>query len=103
MVYDSVSLAGSGSNSYGYFNLRSARGSIKLICSYIGYKTARMSFYLTQDTSMNILLEPDIYKLSEVVVDDKKHLIESSRMSTTILPVNTIKTDSYAHGRNWML
>lgn len=91
MVYDSLSFAGSTSNSYGYFNIKRAKGSINIISSFIGYKTARMSFYLTHDTSVNIVLEPEIYKLSEVIVDDKKRLIESSRMSTTILPVSTIK------------
>lgn len=91
MVYDSISSAGSSSNTYGYFNLKRAKGSINIISSFIGYRTKRMGFYLTHDTSINIVLEPEIYKLSEVIVDDKKRLIESSRISTTILPVNTIK------------
>jgi len=50
-----------------------------------------MSCFLTRDTSLNMVLEPEIYALSEVIVGDKKRLIESSRRSTTILPVNTIK------------
>ncbi|MGE5457431.1 MAG: TonB-dependent receptor plug domain-containing protein, partial [Methanococcaceae archaeon] len=37
------------------------------------------------------VLEPEIYALAEVIVGDNKRFIESSRIGTTILPVNTIK------------
>jgi len=91
MVYDSVSYNGSNSNSYGYFNIRFRKGSINLICSYIGYKTSRISLSLVGDTTVNFLLQPQPYALAEVVINDKKSLIESSRMSVTELPMVTIK------------
>jgi len=91
MIYDSVSYSGNNSNSYGYFNIKCRKGSINLICSYIGYKTSRMSFSLIGDTTVNMLLQPQTYTLAEVVINDKKSLIESSRMSVTELPMVTIK------------
>lgn len=91
IIYDSISHTGSNSNSYGYFTLKCRKGSINLIGSFIGYKTSRISFSLFCDTTISIKFQPQTYTLAEVVIDDKKRLFESSRMSTSILPVSTIK------------
>lgn len=90
-IYDSVSLNGSNSNSYGYFNLKCNKGSVSLIYSYIGYKTSRISFFLASDTTINIVLEPITYKLSEVIVNDNRHLTESTDISTIVLPISFTK------------
>jgi hypothetical protein len=91
VIYDSISQNGNNTNSYGYFNIQCHKGPINIICSYIGYKNYRIAFSLENDTTVNVLLQPDTYSLKEVVIEDKKRLFESSRMSTTIMPMSTIK------------
>jgi len=91
MIFDSLSQNGNISNSYGYFTLKCSNKTISLITSFVGYETYRKAFSLDGDTDIVILLQPRIYSLGEVVVDDKMRLLQSSRMSTTILPVSTIK------------
>jgi len=91
MICDSVSRSGSNSNFYGYYTIKCSSRSVNLVASYLGYKTSKITFSLVNDTVLNIFLQPQAYNLAEVIIDDKKRLIESSRMSTSVLSVSTIK------------
>jgi hypothetical protein len=91
IIYDSVSHKGCNSNSFGYFSLRSNNRSAKLVCSFIGYQTLQTGFRLYADTTLTLHLEPQTYALNEVVIGDKKSMMESSRMSTSVMAVATIK------------
>jgi outer membrane receptor for ferrienterochelin and colicin len=91
MICDSVSHSGSNSNFYGYYTIKCSSGPVNLVASYLGYETLRINFTLVHDTVLNIFLQPQTYNLAEVIIDDKKRLIESSRMSTSVLSVSSIK------------
>ena len=91
MICDSVSRSGSNSNFYGYYTIKCSSRSVNLVASYLGYKTSKITFSLVHDTVLNIFLQPQTYNLAEVIIDDKKRLIESSRMSTSVLSVSIIK------------
>ncbi len=91
MICDSVSNSGSNSNFYGYYTIKCGGRPVNLVASYLGYKTLKINFSLVHDTVINIFLQPQTYNLDEVIIDDKKRLIESSRMSTSVLSVSSIK------------
>ncbi len=91
IIYDSVSHKGCNSNSFGYFSLRSNNKSAKLVCSFIGYKTLQTGFQINADTTVTLYLEAQTYALNEVVIGEKKNMLESSRMSTSVMSVTTIK------------
>lgn len=90
-IYDSASFAGVNTNVYGYFNLNSKRGNIILICSYLGYQQSKITLPFHTDTTLIVRLNPETIELNEIIVEEKRQLIENSRISTTIIPISTVK------------
>jgi hypothetical protein len=87
-VYEAASLTGSTSNFYGFYSLRLPKGKIKLVCSYIGYRSVEIEMALTRDTALNIKLEPDLL-IEEVTITDKgpAATVRSSQMSIVEIPM----------------
>jgi outer membrane receptor for ferrienterochelin and colicin len=90
-LYDSLAKFGCTTNEYGFFSIKTRSNKVTLVCSYLGYEVRSLSFNLSRDTTLVIKLEPRNYILNEVVVQDTKGTLRSSSVSTTVMPVATIK------------
>ena len=70
-VYNHHNLIGTASNTYGFFSLTLAEGSVKLVASYVGYKRYEQDIDLKSDTIVLVKLFPSI-EIKEVKVEAKK-------------------------------
>lgn len=66
-VFDSSTRLGTATNQYGFFSIRLPEGNVSLRASYVGYNEVDNEFFLSSDTTMNIILSPNTL-LSEVFV-----------------------------------
>ena len=57
-LYDYNSSKGGVSNDFGFYSISLPDGAVDLRCSYVGYKTIFIKFYLKADTTIQITLEP---------------------------------------------
>src|SRR5438045_3303284 len=90
-IYEIKSGSGTTSNNYGLFSLTLRSDSVKLRISFVGYGMASEKFFLSGDTTLNLVLENGA-QLSEITIEGQAEEIqESSRMSTIDIPVAQIK------------
>lgn len=71
-LIDSTNLKGTTNNEYGFYSLTLPDGVVELHISYVGFKKQTFEFNLTNDTSLNIALEPGI-AMDEVVITENRH------------------------------
>lgn len=92
-VFNRLSSSGTSSNNFGFFSLSLPSDSVKLVCTYVGYKPTEISFYLQKDTILHFSLEGARY-LQEVVVSahEEEAIQESSQMSAINIPIAQIKS-----------
>ncbi|NSW45420.1 MAG: TonB-dependent receptor [Bacteroidales bacterium] len=91
-VYDTISKKGAITNNYGFYSLTLPEGKVALIVSYVGYSLKTDVFELKSNIVKNIMLNPTIeLKEVEIVAERAKH-VESSQMSMTQIPIQTIKS-----------
>ncbi len=92
-VYVPGTTIGTITNVYGFYSITLPKGKYKIAYSFVGYVTETKEIDLNANLSININLSSNI-ELQEVdVVADKIDAgVESSQMSTTVLPVKTIKS-----------
>ncbi len=64
---------GTTTNSFGFYSLTLPAGKMVLSCSMVGYKTQNIPLTMTGDSLINILLEPEVLELGEVVVKSNPH------------------------------
>lgn len=81
------------SNVYGFYSISLPKGSYSVTYSYIGFEEQIQQVDLTQSRSMNIMLEPSIKEIEEVVVtsERKDKNVEGVDMSMQKLPVKMIQ------------
>lgn len=92
-VYDTISKKGAITNNYGFYSLTLAEGKVALIVSYVGYSLKVESFELKSNITKNISLNPTIeLNEIEVVAERETKHVESSQMSITQIPIQTIKS-----------
>ncbi|MCX7862943.1 MAG: TonB-dependent receptor [Bacteroidales bacterium] len=91
-VYDTISKRGTITNAYGFYSLTLNEGQAVLIISYVGYTPYIEKTSIQTNIVKNIQLEPTI-QLNEVVVVGQREnrQVESSQISVTQIPVQTIK------------
>lgn len=91
-VFNKQTYAGCGTNNYGFYSLTQSAGNITIVYSFVGYQPVNISLILTSDTVINVELKPTI-ELEEVEVKANgiEHHLESSQMSITELPIQTLK------------
>ncbi len=91
-VLDQKSLAGTVTNTYGFFSLTLPKDSVVLSFSYIGYQPQEVKLYLDKDVSLEIDLSSSVsLKVVEVVGEKLEKIQESSQMSRIEIPVEQIK------------
>jgi outer membrane receptor for ferrienterochelin and colicin len=91
-VFNSRSLSGTTSNTYGFYSLTLPCDSVSLQISYVGYEPMLMKFLLKADTTITIELQPGKI-LNEVTVNanQEDNIQNTTRMSTIDLPIEQIK------------
>jgi len=88
-VYTVPMISGTFTNTYGHYGLTLPSDSVTLICSYIGYESRKIKFFLDKDTILNVTLSSQT--LQEVVITDEDRIQDITRMSTIEIPVAHIE------------
>lgn len=93
-VYDARTLAGTTTNTYGFFSLTLPADSIDFTISFIGYKTYKDAFLLSENSTRNVPLSSDVLlDVVEVTATEAAEKIqERSQMSAISIPVKQIKS-----------
>jgi hypothetical protein len=89
-IYSVSEIQGATTNNYGHFSIMLPSDSVVLICSYVGYETRQLQFFLDDDTVVNVGLKAHV--LDEVVISGEETVQEITRMSTMELSVQQIKS-----------
>lgn len=92
-IYDRSSGKGTVTNPYGFYSLTLPGPVLDLRYSYVGYAQQNLSLTLTNDTVINIRLQPST-ELREVTVwggDARETGVRGSQMSTVQIPASNIK------------
>ncbi len=81
-VFDTLSKAGTVTNEYGFFSLKTKRSNVELNCSYIGFSTFHQSLQLNSDTTLNIRMNPNL-EIDEVTISaqSSEREFQASQMS----------------------
>jgi hypothetical protein len=81
------------SNQYGFWSVTLVPGNYLIVASHVGYKPSIISFVLTKDTSINILLQNGTALSEEVVVTSTKreNNVRAAQMGKITLPMEQIK------------
>lgn len=66
-VLDKIRFKGTSTNPYGYYTITLPEGDTELIFSYLGYASRQLSFKLSKDTLVNVMMVTD-NELEEVVI-----------------------------------
>lgn len=92
-IFDTHTKSGTSTNQYGFYSITLPTDSIRLIYSFVGYGAKATSFYLDQDTTINIELV-DNALLEEIVIsaDEVEKIQEVTQMSTVSVPIEQIKS-----------
>lgn len=91
-IYDPVAFRGVISNNYGFYSITMPAGSVKLVCSYVGFKHLDIPLDLRKDTVVNLKLEP-LTALEEVTIrgETARQALRSTQMSMTELSSQSIE------------
>ena len=91
-VFDTLSLDGTISNTFGFYSITLERGTVFLEVSYIGHNKISREINLIKDIEINFDLEP-INELETIeIVAEKQHRIENeTQMSQVEVPIEQIK------------
>lgn len=76
---------------YGFYRITIPKGKIKLIASYVGYRTKIIELDLIQDTLINFALEPNIILNEAIIKASKGEFLESTQTSLDKISLITIK------------
>ena len=91
-IYNTKTLEGAVSNNYGFYSLKQMAGKVTIKYSFVGFQPILLTFNLTKDTLINIELSQSIeLQEVEVVSNSIQSRLESTQMSTTELPMKTLK------------
>jgi outer membrane receptor for ferrienterochelin and colicin len=91
-IYDPAAFLGVISNNYGFYSITMPAGTVKLVCSYVGFKPLDIRLDLRRDTVINLKLEP-VTSLAEVTIraDRASPAVRSTQMSMTELSGQSIE------------
>jgi len=93
-IYDLSSNTGTVSNKFGYYTLFLSRNTnYTLQVSFVGFKTSTLHINLSNDTLVNIRLQPDNISLNEVVIQSQgeERLEDRAEIGKVSIPMSEIK------------
>jgi len=90
-VIDAVSKTSTQANNFGFYNLKvPVATKISIQATYIGMKSAEISFILNNDTTINIFLNP-VLTLNEVLITSSLYQHNANnQLGFVIIPVNQL-------------
>ena len=90
-LYDKT--AGTVSNEYGFYSFTLPKGVQRIYYSYLGYNLGIKEVSLTNDTTINVSLDPRI-QLNEIIITDTKiiPLQEAESPSEEVLPLENLNS-----------
>jgi hypothetical protein len=91
LVYNTITKAGTATNNFGFYSLTMPSDTVKIICSFVGYKTETRKFFLNKDTVISFDLETLV--LDEVVINGEQDekISDNTQMSQVSIPIEQIK------------
>lgn len=90
-LYNTKKENGTATNSYGFFSYTAPKDTVDFIISYVGYSSKRITFFLEENTTLNIDLNPG-NELAEIEVRPVEGIDEVTQMSRINLTAEQIKT-----------
>lgn len=94
---------GAITNSYGFYTLSLKKGQHSITYSYIGYADQVVEINLQKDTTINIILKPDMQLEGATVAATKEAGIASTKMSAIELPMKIIQKTPVLFGEHDVL
>lgn len=84
---------GIATNAYGFYSLSVPEGKVRIVASYIGYKTIIEEFVLNENKTLDFQLQPQSKMLQEVVItsQSKTNDIGKPEMGVAKMNMETIK------------
>ncbi len=90
---------GTSTNNYGFYSLTIPEGTYDISYSFVGYRTILHHLELSEDTTIDIGLEPEIKSLDEVIVEAKDNSsVFINQMGIHSVNLKTIKLTPAAAG-----
>jgi outer membrane receptor for ferrienterochelin and colicin len=90
-VYDIANTNhGTASNEYGFYSLTIPAGKITLSCTYVGYASVMKEINLSEDTMINIKLNPSL-EIDEVSITSKRDHVQDNQMGLIEVPLNVLR------------
>lgn len=89
--YDTISLRGTTTNDYGYYNLQLSAGKAQIKTSYLGYESKTIEIDVAIDQHLDIELQPIRKEIEEVIVNAHTPIHEQVLMGKTTITPKTIK------------
>ena len=91
-ILDQKSLAGTVTNTYGFFSLTLPKDSVEISFSYIGYQSKSIRLYLEKDINLEIDLSSSVsLEAVEVVSERVEKIQKTTQMSQIEVPIEQIK------------
>ncbi len=91
-IFEKNRIIGINSNTFGYYSISIAEGKVDIAVSYIGYETQTLSFILSKDTIVNVLMVPQSEQLDEVaIVGNRYNKVTSTQMSMIDMPMQKLQ------------
>ncbi len=84
-----ASQKGAFSNNYGFYSFTMTTGEVTLACSFVGYQTDTIHFYLKKDTAINFQLS-SVSMLKEITVNSRVPIEQQSDISHISIPVKEL-------------
>ena len=89
IIVDSLNI-GTSTNNYGFYSLTLPKAQYNINFSYIGYKTKQLKLKLDSNITYNTELSLIKSELDEIVVSDKKNIVQQTQTSQVTVPIKQI-------------
>lgn len=89
ITVDSLNI-GTSTNNYGFYSLTLPKAQYNINFSYIGYKTKQLKLKLDSNITYNTELSLIKSELDEIVVSDKKNIVQQTQTSQVTVPIKQI-------------
>ena len=89
IIVDSLNI-GTSTNNYGFYSLTLPKAQYNINFSYIGYKTKQLKLKLDSNITYNTELSLIKSELDEIVISDKKNIVQQTQTSQVTVPIKQI-------------
>ncbi|MDW3648661.1 MAG: TonB-dependent receptor plug domain-containing protein [Bacteroidia bacterium] len=90
-ILDEASGKGAITNNFGFFSLKLPQDSVKLKLSYAGFSPKRISFFLKQDTTLNVSLDALTLNSVDIIAEEVEREVDNAQMGAVVVPISQVK------------